>query len=109
MNGNSKMFFVDITNKKILSKIKCKYLIHNIFSLLNLKKSLEIIKYNKFLQNKVDINISTYKNYFETFSPIEIDVTISKDCSGNFISYEFESTEFIHVYLNNDKIIMVII
>ena len=37
------------------------------------KKSLEIIKYNKNIKNRINISIKDYKEYIEIYSPIEIE------------------------------------
>ena len=46
----------------MLENIKSPYLIKLIFSLLNPKTKLEIVKYNKALQKKLDISLLIYKN-----------------------------------------------
>ena len=42
-------------------KIKSSYILKIIFSYINEKSKLNIIRYNKTLQNKLDINIMNYK------------------------------------------------
>ena len=37
-------------------------------------KFLEIIKYNKKLQNRFNFNINTYKDYSQLYTPIEIEL-----------------------------------
>ena len=39
---------------------------------MNKKKSLEIAKYSKKLQNKLNLSIKDYKEYSEIYTPIEI-------------------------------------
>jgi hypothetical protein len=51
-----------------MKDIKCDYFILKIFDNLGKKKSLEIIKYNKNIQNRKNININDYKEYSEMYS-----------------------------------------
>jgi len=46
----------------MLEDIKAKYLIQNIFSFANQERTFKLVKYNKNLQNKLDINLIDYKN-----------------------------------------------
>ena len=47
----------------MLKKINSTFFIRIIFFYLNEKQKLRIIKYNKLLQNKLDINIINYQYY----------------------------------------------
>ena len=38
------------------------------------KKKLEIVKYNKKVQNRLDLGVKDYKEYSETYSSIEIEI-----------------------------------
>ena len=60
-------------NGNLLRNIKSKYFSRIIFSYLNAKNQLKIIKYNKRLQNNMDIKLINYKFY-----------------SGKYIIYEKE-------------------
>jgi len=42
-------------NKEKIVKINSKYLLNNIFSFVKYEKALKIMKYNKALQNKLNI------------------------------------------------------
>ena len=46
----------------MLLNINSQYLIQNIFSFIDHKKKLKLVKYNKTLQQKLDINLIFYKN-----------------------------------------------
>ena len=69
------------TNNYILKKIRSHYFLQNLFAFLCQKKSLDIIKYNKQMQNIIRVNLNDYKAYSESYSSIEIDVELypSKD------------------------------
>ena len=45
----------------MLDNIKSKYIIKTFFSLLGENKKLKIVKYNKCLQDKIEINLINYK------------------------------------------------
>ena len=38
------------------------------------KKKLEIVKYNKKIQNRINLSVKDYKEYSEAFTPIEIEI-----------------------------------
>ena len=52
---------ISSNNKNLFKKIKSKYILKFIFSYLNEKTKLEIIKYNKTIQNIINIDITNYK------------------------------------------------
>ena len=43
-------------------------------------KSLEIIKYNKNIKDRINISIKDYKEYSQVYSPIEINWNRNKVC-----------------------------
>ena len=51
-------------NSKVnLENLKSDYFIQKICDNINKKKSMEIVKYNKKLQKRVNLNITDYKEY----------------------------------------------
>ena len=58
-------------NKNPIKDIKSNYFIKVIFSYLAEKIKLDIIKYNKDLQNIIDIKLFNYKAYSEKYVIIE--------------------------------------
>ena len=52
------------SKRDILKNIKSKYIMIFIFSHLEEKRKLEIIKYNKNIQNILDIKLINYKFYY---------------------------------------------
>ena len=89
-----------INNNKnnILKNIKSKYILEGILNNLVDERLLSIIKYNKYIQNKIDKDKNYYKNYFQ----IEIDIIPVKDEYGKFINI-FHKESFYHIYLNNNE------
>ena len=68
----------------ITEKIKSDYFLQKLYDNMPKKKKLEIVKYNKKLQNRLNLSIKDYK---ETFSPIEIEIIPAKGKYGEFIIY----------------------
>ena len=64
---------------------------------------LEIIKYNKNLKNRININIKDYKEYSEIYSSIEIEIKPVKDEYGEFINTNKENEKYYHIYFNDNK------
>ena len=44
------------------------------FNNLHKKNSLEIVKYNKKIKGRLNLNINDYKEYCETYSSVEIEL-----------------------------------
>ena len=57
-----------------INNIKSKYILKQILDNLHKLKLLQIIRYNKNIQNKIDINLKDYKEYSKQYSSIEIDI-----------------------------------
>ena len=88
-----------------LNNIKSNYILKRIFNNILQGTSLFIIKYNKKMQNRLNININDYKEYTEK-SPIEIDI-IPKKVNYNydkFIKLPCISEKlYYHIYFNDNK------
>ena len=61
---------------------------------------LQIIKYNKIIQKRLNININDYKKYYET---IEIEIIPIKDKYGKFINIDENDKLYYHIYFNDNK------
>ena len=82
-------------NKNILNNIKSKYILKQILNNIYIKKSFEIIRYNKNIQNALDISVNDYKN----LTDIEIDIIPMKHSGGNFINIDKEEDKkYFHIY-----------
>ena len=96
-------------NEHYFETIKSKYIMNQIMSKLQKKKLLEIIHYNKNIQEKIDININNYKNYSETYSKIEIEIIPLKNYkflkfyNFYFINIPKQDKSYYHIYFNNNK------
>ena len=91
----------DSENK--LRNLKGDYFIQKFFGYMTERKSLEIIRYNKSIQKRIDININHYKAYFETKTSIELDIIPMKGKYGKFINIKEEDKKYYHIYFNDNK------
>ena len=60
--------------KDKFENLKGNFFLIKIFENLSRRKSLEILKYNKNLQQRIKLTIRDYQNYIELYSKIEIEI-----------------------------------
>ena len=85
---------------KYFEKLKSDYFLIKIIDLIKKNKSLEIIKYNKKIQKRLNININNYKEYSQLYSSIEIELKFADNIYGKFINM---NDKYYHIYLNDNK------
>ena len=74
--------------------IKADYFLIKIFDNLKKKKILNIVKYNKNIKERINININYYKEYFEL---IEIEIKPVSNKYDKFINFE-KDEKYYHIY-----------
>ena len=86
-------------------ELKSDYFIQLLFNIIPKAKSLELVKYNKYMQKRININITVYKDYSEIYSPIEIEIItkIKKYENDKFINIEEKDKNYYHIYFNDNK------
>ena len=84
-------------------KIKTDYFLEKVFNNLEEKKSLNLVKYNKNIKNRINIDINNYKEYSEKYSSIEIEIKPVNNEYGHFINIKKEEEIYYHIYFNNNK------
>ena len=90
--------------KNKFDNLKSDYFLEKVFKIMNKKKSLEIIKYNKKIQNRLKINVNSYKEYLEIYSSIELEIIPVLNEYGKFINIEKEEDrKYYHIYFNYDE------
>ena len=100
--NNTKRRLISYNNK--FRKLTSDFFLRILFNIIiHKRKSSEIIKYNKYIQKRIDININNYKDYSEIYSSIEIEIIPKKNKYGPFINIKEEEKEYYHIYFNNDK------
>ena len=87
----------------MLSNIKNKYILKKIVHYVLEKRNLNLVKYNKKLQNRMDISIDDYKKY----DRIEIEIIPVEELSdinenNKFINF-MNKKQFYHIYFNESK------
>ena len=92
-----------IKSRDELNNIKSDYFLQKICDYLNRKKSLEIFKYNKNIQKRLNININNYKEYSEIYTSIEIELIPIKNSDGEFINIRENEKKYFHIYFNESK------
>jgi len=83
-----------------LRKIRSVYILRLIFDNLKEKKLLEIINYNKNMQNKLNKGLNDYIN---EYSKIEIEIIPKKNAHGKFISIPKRYESYYHIYFNDNQ------
>ena len=89
--------------KGVFKKIKSDYFLRKLFYNLLKKKSLDIIKYNNNIKERMNISIKDYKEYSEIYSSIEIEIKPVKNKYGKFINIDEEDEIHYHIYFNDNK------
>ena len=97
--SNEKTESNKVESKNILKNLKSDYFLQKLFYNLLKKKSLDIIKYNKNMKERINISIKDYKEYSEL---IEIEIKPVNNKYGKFIDMN-ENEIFYHIYFNDNK------
>ena len=87
----------------ITEKIKSKYILSKLIDIMTKKKKLVIVNYNKRIQNRLNLDVKDYKEYSETFTPIEIEIIPAKVKYGEFIKVDENDKLYYHIYFNDNK------
>ena len=96
-NNKNKNLLIEYSQINILDKINSKYILKQITDNLTKKKKLEFFKYNKLLQEKLDININDYKLFSEQ---IEIEIIVKNEITqGKFINITNEKEQYFQIYI----------
>ena len=84
--------------------IKSNYFLEKVFNNLKKVKTLNIVKYNKNIKKRININTNDYKEYSEKYSSIEIEIKPVSNKYGEFINIKKEEEEiYYHIYFNNNE------
>ena len=92
-----------IKNKDFFGEVKSKYILQKIFVCLRKKKKLDIIKHNKNIKKRININIDDYKEYSELFSSIIIEIIPNAKECGQFINIKKGDEKYYHIFFNDNK------
>ena len=103
MNSSSELRKEKIKSKNLFKNLKNDYFLQILFNNLMKKKSLEIIKYNKNIKNRINISIKDYKECSEIYLSIEIEIKLANNKYGKFININNENEKYFHIYFNDNK------
>ena len=102
--NNKKVELKQIKSLNIFKNLKSDYFIRIIFDNLKKRKTLEMLKYNKNIKNRIKIDTINYKEYSETYSSIKIEIKLAKNKYGKFININDDNNRiYYHIYFNNSK------
>ena len=96
--GKNQLKLVDKFNN-----IKTDYFLQKIFNNLEKKRTLNMVKCNKNIIKRINININDYKEYSEKYSSIEIEIKPVNNKYGLFINIKEEDEKYYHIYFNNNE------
>ena len=85
------------------NNIKSKYILENVFNNLKNGKTLNIVKYNKNIEKRININTNDYKEYSEKYSSIEIEIKPVNNKYSEFIHIKKGKEKYYHIYFNNSE------
>ena len=88
-------------NFNAFENLKDENLFIKIFDNMAKKKALEIIKWNKKIQQRLNLDIKNYKDYSQRYSSIEIELKLADNQYGKFINISHEYKDYYHIYFNN--------
>ena len=92
-----------IKSKNKLINIKSDYFLQKLFDNMQKRISLKIIKCNKNIQKRLNVNINNYKDFSEIFSSIELEIIPIQNEYGHFIRIKEKDRKYFHIYFNNNK------
>jgi len=90
-------------SKDIYDNTKNDYFLIELFDYLSEKKKLDILKYNKKIQKRININVNDFKQFSEKYSSIEIEITPANKKYGKFININKGCEIFYHIFFNNNN------
>ena len=85
-------------SKDIFQNVKSKYILLKIFENISRRKSLDIIRYNNQIKNRINIKIKDY----EESTLIEIEIIPVKNKYGPFINIKKEDEKYYHIYFDDN-------
>ena len=80
--------------------LKSDYFLQKLYDNVTKKKKLEIVKYNKRIQNRINLSVKDYRKYYEE---IELEIIPTKGKYGEFININEDDKLYYHIYFNDNK------
>ena len=90
--------------KDIFLNLKNNYFLRNIFSDLPEMKALEIVKYNKYLKQRLNLDINNYKDFSEKYSSIVLEIIPNNTKGSKFININNKEDEsYFHIFFDDKR------
>ena len=102
-NKLNKIQVKQIKSKDCFEILRSNFILKRIIQYMKKNKTLEIIKYNKKLQNRLNLSINDYIIYSQLYTPIEIEINIIDNKCGNFINISNGLSKYYHIYFGNSQ------
>ena len=96
-NISDKEQIKSIKKKVGFENIKSNVILKIIFNCIEQYILLKVIKHNKRIQKRLNININDYDEY----SKIEIEIKFNSNEYGKFINFPDKEEEYYHIYFDN--------
>ena len=94
-----------IKSKNKLLNIKSKYILQKVLEIVPKNKTLKVIKYNKKIQERINIKINDYKEISKKlYSSIIIEIIPDNEIYGEFVNIINKEEEiYYHIFFNDDS------
>ena len=104
-NNNSKDKEMKQTKSNlVLEKIKSDYFLMKLLDIMKKNRMFEIVKYNKKLQKRLNLSINDYKEYFNEYTSIEIELRVkNRYYEEKFINIPYRNEKHYHIYFDNSS------
>ena len=83
--------------------VKSKYIMKEIFSNIKMNKLLNIIKYNRIIKDKLDIDINDYEEFLKINLELIPKSNINNNSKNTFINIPVGEEPYYHIYFNDEK------
>jgi len=94
----------ELESANLFKSIKSTFIFKKLLDYVYKKVSFRIIKYNKFLQQRLNLSLNDFEECSKLFSSIEIEIKPVKDLYGTFINIQKEEDKFYyHIFFNNNE------
>ena len=103
MNSGNAFNKEKIKAKFGLEKIKNNFILKKIFGYAKKFKYMDIIKYNKKLQKRINLSFKDYQEYSQFYSLINVELKLVDNKYKRFINIPYTQKEYYHIYFDNSK------
>ena len=92
-----------IKQKVDLLNLRSDYFLIKLSGMMKKYNTLNIMKYNKKLQKRLNLSIKDYKKYSQLYSSIELELKIKDNNYNKFINISNEEKKYYHIYFDNSN------